>query len=250
MTFLNMWKQFITLLAGLGCTAAALAGPVLTVVTEDFAPYSYSENGKIVGYSTELVGVALQRAKIDYSLTIYPWARAFQMARSKPNVLIYSVVRTREREHQLQWIAAIAPRSVYVYKLAARHDIQVRTLSDLGRYRVAATRGDVVEEQLLALGLTGDLAALDESSLRKMVAGRVDLMVASELSIQAVCSNAHVACALLERTIAMPGVGEYYVAASLDTPAATVQALRAEFARLKASDFMQQTADKYGLSLK
>ncbi|WP_167761407.1 substrate-binding periplasmic protein [Duganella callida] len=228
----------------------ALAGPVLTVVTEDFAPYSYVECGRITGYSTELVETSLRRTKAGYSIHIYPWARAFRMARSQPNVLIFSVVRTPEREHQLQWIAPIAPRSVYVYKLAARRDVQVRALADLGRYRVAATRGDVVEEQLHALGLEADLATLDESNLRKMVAGRVDLMVASELSMKAICHNAHVSCGLLERTIAMPGVGEYYVAASLGTPAATVRALRDEFAKMKASSFMQQTADKYGLSLR
>jgi polar amino acid transport system substrate-binding protein len=229
---------------------AATALAPLTVVTEDLAPYSYAEGERITGYATELVQEALAQAGLDYTLHLYPWARAYQMAQTQPNVLIYSMVRTPERERRFQWIAQIAPRNVYLFKLATRHDIQVHTLEDLRPYRIASNRGDVVEEQLQLLGLTADLAATDESSLRKLAAGRVDLMVASELTMQGICERARIPCELLERTMIMPGLGEYYVAASLGTPAATVRALRAAFARLRNSGYMQRAAAKYGVPLK
>jgi polar amino acid transport system substrate-binding protein len=248
--FLLRWTGCIALAAGIDAAAAAAPLPPLTLVTETFMPYSYVERGQVTGYATELLAAALAHARIDYSVQIYPWARAFQMARTQPNVLIYSIVRTPEREDQFQWIAQIAPRSVYLFKLRSRHDIKAHTVDDLRRYRIAANRGDVVEEQLHQLGLNADLAALDEASLRKLVAGRVDLMVASERMLKDLCLRIAVRCEQLERVMLMPGLGDYYVAASLETPAATVHALRAELDKLKSSGFMQRTADKYGLTLK
>ena len=219
-------------------------------MTEEFAPYSYLEDGKVIGYSTDIVRALLSRAGLDYELGVYPWARAFQIAKSKPNVLIYSIVRTPEREHEFQWIAQIAPRSVYVYKLASRQDIHVKSVADLRPYRIGANRGDIVEDQLHQLGLQADLAAQDESSLRKLLVGRVDVMVASEPLIKSLCASMGVPLSSLERTIAMPGVTGYYVAASVGTPAATVHRLQVEFDKLRNTDFLQRTAAKYKLNLR
>lgn len=236
--------------ASLAAAGHAAAAPPLTLVTEDFAPYSYLDHGKVSGYATEVLASALVHAGIDYSVQIYPWARAFQMARTQPNVLIYSIVRTPEREAQFHWIAQLAPRSVYLYQLKSRRDIKVRTVDDLRRYRIGANRGDVVEEQLHHLGLTADLVSQDEASLRKLVVGRIDLMVASERMLQGLCQRIQVRCAQLERVMPMPGLGDYYVAASLGTPPATVQAVRGALDKLKSSGAMQRTADKYGVVLK
>lgn len=250
LTTRNNLIRWVGLVAALVMSTHAVAAPALELVTEEFAPYSYADHGKVSGYTTELLEAALAHAKIDYSVHIYPWARAFQMARTQPNVLIYSIVRTPQRETQFQWIAPIAPRSVYLYKLKSRHDIRVRSVEDLRHYRIGANRGDVVEEQLHALGLNADLAALDEFNLRKLIVGRLDLMVASELTLKDLCARIQVRCDKLERTMPMPGMGDYYVAASLGTPAATVQALRAELDKLKNLGQMQRLADKYGLTLR
>lgn len=247
LTFRNIFLIATTAVMAMPGGVAAIP---LTVVTEEFPPYNYAVGDKLEGYATEVVQAALQRSKIAYSIHSYPWARAFQMASSQPDVLIYSIVRTPERERQFYWIAPLAPRNVYLYKLASRRDIRVKTLADLRPYRIAANRGDAVEDQLRQLDLTADLGPLDETSLRKLLAGRVDLMVSSELVLKGICEQAKVSCAQLERTMIMPGMGDYYVAASLGTPSATVRALRAEFGKLRNSDFLQRTAEKYGVSIK
>lgn len=250
MVFINILDKWLRKLAAAivcGAVPGAMAATPLTVVTEEFAPYSYVERGEVSGYSTEVVRAVLERAGMAYSIQIYPWARALQMAATRPNVLIYSIVRTPQRENQFHWIAPIAPRNVYLYKLVARQDIQIHALADLKPYRIAANRGDVVEEQLHQLGLTADLSAKDVFSLQKLIVGRVDLMVATELSIEGVCQRAKVSCALLERSMQMPEISGYYVAASLGTPAATLQRLRQAFAQLHNSDAMRHIADKYGV---
>lgn len=243
-TLTRLIIAFATLLLAGGGYAAA----PLTVVTEEFPPYSYAQGGKLGGYSVEVVRAALDGAGLDYSMNIYPWARAYQMGRAQPNVLIFSIVRTPQRERQFQWIAQIARRNTYLYKLAKRRDVQVASVEELRRYRVAANRGDIVEEQLHELGVEADLSNQDQTSLRKLMAGRVDLMVASEASLKGICTSAGVPRSLLERSMAMPGLADYYVAASLGTPAATVRLLRAEFDKLRPR--MERLAEKYGVELK
>ena len=46
----------------------------LTVYTEEFPPYNFSEDGRIVGVSTEIVENIMNRTDLDYELAIYPWA--------------------------------------------------------------------------------------------------------------------------------------------------------------------------------
>jgi len=237
-------------MAALMLAGGAWAATPLTVVTEEFPPYSYAAGGKLAGYSVEVVQRALDGAGIDHSMTLYPWARAYHMGLSKPNVLIFSIVRTPEREQQFQWIAQIAKRSVYLYKLARRRDIRVATVADMRRYRIAANRGDIVEETLHQLGMESDLSDQDQTSLRKLMAGRVDLMVASEASIKGVCAGAGISCTLLERTMPMPGLTDYYVAASLGTPAETVRLLRAAFAKIKDTPLIDRLAEKYGVEVR
>jgi polar amino acid transport system substrate-binding protein len=236
--------------AGLALAFCAFAAAPLTVVTEEFPPYSYTRGGKLTGYSVDVVRAALDGAGLVYSISSYPWARAYQMAHSRPNVLIFSMVRSPEREQQFQWIAQIAKRSVYLYKLARRRDVNVATLEDMRRYRIAANRGDIVEEQLHHLGFDADLSNDDQTSLKKLMVGRVDLMVASEASIKGVCAAAGISCTLLERTMPMPGLTDYYVAASLGTPADTVRLLRAEFGKIKDSPLVDRLADKYGIEVR
>jgi len=232
---------------------AATSADRLTVVTEEFYPLNYTENGKLHGYAVDIAETLLARTHIAYDMTAYPWARAYQMAQRQPNVLIFSIVRTPKREKQFHWIAAISKRQVYLFKLAQRHDIKLQSMNDLFRYTIASNRDDVAQEQLEALGLTTgkhiDLSNRDASSLQKLVLGRVDLMVGTEAAMQGLCRDNGVDYGALERTLMLSDERGYYIAASIGTPAHTVDALRDEFGKLQKTNFLKKAADKYGVQL-
>ena len=42
------------------------------VVTEDWKPYNYEEDGVVKGSSTEIVQQVLDRAELDYRIGVYP----------------------------------------------------------------------------------------------------------------------------------------------------------------------------------
>lgn len=241
--------SLLGLLALYPAALPALGAAPLTVVTEEFPPFNYTRDGKLAGYAVEIVQALLAQAGVDYSMASYPWERAYRMAQLKPNVLIFSIVRTPRREALFQWIAPVARRKVYLYKLAKRHDVQLQSLNDLRRYRVAVNRSDVAQTQLQALGLELgrqiDLSSQDVTNIRKLAIGRADFIVATEFSIVALCAGAGVPFELLERTLMLPGDSDYYIAASLGTPPATVERLRAAFRKLQHAPALRRIDEKY-----
>ena len=90
----------------------------------------------------------LQRAKLDYHLNIYPWARAYKMAQEAPYVLIYSIGRSEKREAFFKWVDVIAPYDVYLYRLKNRPEIKVNNLADLKNFKIGAVRDDIRAQYL------------------------------------------------------------------------------------------------------
>lgn len=100
----------------------------LKVVTELSPPNQTRINNEVMGYSTEIVRLILAAANIDATIEIYPWARAYKMARSKPNTLIYSLAKTADREPLFHWIGTVAQFKLGFVKLSQRSDIVINSL--------------------------------------------------------------------------------------------------------------------------
>ena len=130
---------------GLWClfSVVAKAEDTLRVVTELSPPHQTLQQGEIGGLSTELVRATLARAEMGGQFEIYPWARAFRIARSQTNVLIYNMARTPEREDEFKWIGTVAAYQLGFVALTHRDDIQISSLQDAKGYTVAVQRDDL-----------------------------------------------------------------------------------------------------------
>ena len=161
--------------------ALPLAAENLRVVLEVSPPHQTYENGKVSGLTTAVVELMLQHAQISPQYEVYPWARAFRLAVATPNVLIYNMARTPEREQQFDWIGKVGSYKFGFLKLAARQDIQVNNLQDVRHYVVGAQRDDFSAEWLRTvakqpnsqLELQPDVL----ETWRLLVNGKLDLMI-------------------------------------------------------------------------
>ena len=103
------------LLAALGaCWALSAAAVDIHAYTEDVPPLNYVDKGKISGYSTEVLRLAAQEAGLSLSIEAQPWLRAYAAVQKSPNALLFTVVRTPEREAQFQWVGPI-DRAASIY---------------------------------------------------------------------------------------------------------------------------------------
>lgn len=155
----------------------------LSVVTESWYPYNYkNKQGEIVGSSTDYVKTVLARAEIPYAISLYPWYRSFNLARTKNNVLIYSILRTPIREDLFHWLCPLPGTLTHtLYKLTSRKDIKVERLEDIAQYSLNVTRGTFPHEFFTQHNILPanklQLGATNTTSIMILLKGRVDLIV-------------------------------------------------------------------------
>lgn len=169
----------------------------LAYLTEQYYPYNYAENGAVRGLSVDLLRLVWARMGVaERPVTVQPWARVYDAALTQPGTVAFSMARTPERETLFKWACPIDAVRFVLFSRAAD---TARTLSSssLEHLAVGTVRGDVAEAALLDLGhpVRIEPVADMELNLRKLDAGRLDLVAYEERSMRR----------LLERTGRDPG---------------------------------------------
>ncbi|HEX3140495.1 MAG TPA: transporter substrate-binding domain-containing protein [Rhizobacter sp.] len=230
-----MITRFIVGMALAGA-CAALPAQTIKAVTEA-SSYTFPKNGKVGGPASQIVETTLQRAGLtDYSIALYPWARAYDLALQQPNVLIYLIARTPAREAQFKWAGEFLHIEYHLYKLRDRKDIVVRNLQEARAYTVGVMRDDVRHEYLRSQGFNKlVVSAQNIDNFKKLINGQVQLVPMPERDAALLCEEAHVDCASLEKVYTLDALSSgIYMAYSKATPDDIVARTRAAFDRLKA----------------
>lgn len=236
----------------LSLCARAAATPVagLRVLTEEVPPLSYMRDGHPRGFAVELVAAVLGEAGLDEPIVIQPWARAWQAAVQQPDVLLFSVARTAEREAMFEWIGRISPRAIRVYALRGRSDIQVRDIADLHQYRVGVVAGTAALQLLNSKA--GKLPELDVTSshaanIRKLFLGRIDVLVALDLSVMHHLRESGVPLDSLQPLLTLDAEHPLYLVLSRNSDPLLAPRLRAAFERVMRSSLPARLQKKYHL---
>lgn len=166
---------------GILASSCAWAGG-LTLTTEDAPPYNYTNDaGKtILGSATEVVHELFKRANITYTIGMYPWVRAIDMAKSQKDTCVYSTTRTEEREKSFAWVGPVAPND-WVLFAKADSAIKLASVEDARKYKVGGYRGDAVTLYLQEQKFVIDEAINDDQNAQKLDAGRIDLWATGNL---------------------------------------------------------------------
>ena len=108
----------------------------LQIVTEEFPPYNFTQEGRVTGMSTDVVQAVCKQVHLDAHIQVYPWARAYEIALNEKNTLIFSIGKSPEREKLFQWAGSIAPVQSCLFALKTRPDIEVGTLEEARNYYI------------------------------------------------------------------------------------------------------------------
>jgi polar amino acid transport system substrate-binding protein len=161
---------------------AKAADTTLIFTTENYPPFNMVDpnNDNISGISTEKVKEIMHRAGETYTITAYPWARSFQMARTDANTCVFSTTRSPEREAMFKWVGPLVKNNWYIF---ARADDRrkPKSLEDLRPYVMGTYRNDAVAEFLTSKGFKTDIANADIDNPRKLLLQRFDFWATGEL---------------------------------------------------------------------
>ncbi len=162
----------------------------LTIISEDSPPFNFIKDGVLTGSSTEVVREILHRLDYKDDIQVMTWARAYHLALTQPNVVLFSTARTKEREHLFHWVGPIYKVRFGFYARKGSGPY-LPCLADAKKVGAIATYKDDVREQLLkALGFTNlDSSKSPVSNLKKLLSGRVDLWLYSNLGVPSVAGQ-------------------------------------------------------------
>lgn len=239
----------VLLLIGIFIGAPAF-GQSLQVVTEDYPPYNYSQDGKVVGFCTDVVREILKRADLDYSIHSHPWAESYKMAQTQPNVLIYSIARNVEREPLFKWVEVIARTEVYFFKLKSRTDIEIKTFDDIKKYKIGAVEDDFRAQWLIKQGIEDrlTLVANDMQNMHNLFDHKIDIFPIGEFVAYHLAHQEGRAFNNLEKTMYIKDMSaDLYMAFSNQTPDVVVEKCKQALFEIKQDGTYEIIKSKYAI---
>jgi polar amino acid transport system substrate-binding protein len=250
--------MFRTLMAcaGLCGLCHAAHATELEALTESLAPLSYEANGRVVGFSSELLDMMAAEARFTVKQQVLPWHRAYEMVGRQRNTLIYSLVRAPEREALFQWVGPISPRRMLLYKHRDRTDIAVKSLDDARAYRIGVTLESAAARSLTQQGFPRannqqaqapglDLGLNDQMNLKKFMARRLDLLVMLDWAAMYSARVEGLDPEDLQPVLVLDDSNSYWYGVSLSTPPDVAVKLNAALQRIKSDGRYQQLKQKY-----
>ena len=170
-----MNSLFITLaaLAIVGGTASAQS---LKVYTEVFEPLQIqAADGKLSGIAIDVVREIQKRTGNADPIQVVPWARSYQEIQAEPNVVLFSMTRTGERNPLFQWVGPI-DETVFSFYVKADSKVSIKTMEDAKKlHAIGVYRNDVRDLFLTKAGFTNlDRAPDNLTNVKKLMLGRID----------------------------------------------------------------------------
>lgn len=227
-------------------SAQPLIAKEFEILTEFDPPYSFKDaEGKPTGFGVEVVMQVQQRIGNNDPIEIVPWARAYRTILKRKNVVVFTMSRIASRESLFQWVGPlIANTWVLVAKKSSNLKIasleQARSLKS-----IAVVDGYAWNEYLVKKKFTNLVSLVSHSPGVKMLnAGRVQAIVSSNLSYQAVIANENLDPADFEVILRFEKV-EMYIAHSKATDATVVQNWQTAFNRMKEDGSLSKIEQKW-----
>lgn len=166
-------------------------GTVLLVVIINNSCFANEEeltivSARNVGMPSDIVRACIKESGRDFKINKLPWARAYNLATTRKNVLIYLLNITEDREPLFHWVGPMTTLDQNLYRLKTRTDIMVNTLEDAKKYKIGVIRGFANAKFLFDNGFTDindggqiDAVSNEKLNLRKFLGGRFDLLTMS-----------------------------------------------------------------------
>lgn len=228
-----MLKKLMFCIASMIVPVAATEIDDLTFLTEQYPPYNYERNGQVKGLSMAVFESLMARAgatRTAADVQVLPWVRAYETARSTPNTVLFSTIRTPAREELFKWVGPIAPDRTVL--LARQHDniilpsIAALNASDL---QVVVIRQDIGEQRLHDAGADPERlrTAIDNRSAMHMLArDRVDLWAYGEEAAYWLIAENGIEPSTFEPVFVLSDA-DLYFALNIETDDAVVRDLQA-----------------------
>lgn len=156
------------------------------MLTHEFPPYTYREEGKLVGINTDIIVKVLNAENVSFEIEVINWARAQQIVQNTPNTGLLAAGRSKVRENKYAWIGPLVSSKSFLFKLTSRKDIVINSTRDLHLYRIGITRRGVMVDTFEDMGLRAPknliLVSNASDTYKALFKDQADLILGSDLT--------------------------------------------------------------------
>ncbi len=246
---LSLITAFVFIIAA-SVNTEAVTSDTLTFAYTEYPPFTYTaEDGKAAGFSVDILQAMFQQAGIKAEMEAFPWKRAEMMVSQEKNILVFCA-RIAARENLYEWIGPVYPRTLSLYKLKNRSDIQIKGIEDVLRCRIGVVRGYASVNELTKIGIPEK--NLDETSdeilnIRKLYGNRLDLIPNNDMVLSYNLKKEGRSLNDVEKVfdITKEGVNDFHFAINKETDRIFVESLRQAFDRIKTDGTYDAVLRKY-----
>lgn len=127
----------------------------LDIVATEHELLQYREGGQLKGPTSDILKLLLQDREIANKTRFLPWARAYQIAKTQPNTLVLSMVKTKEREPYFHWITKVSELKRAFISLKSEGSAITSFKQAKAKFTVVV-RDSYSHRSLLNMGFTSD----------------------------------------------------------------------------------------------
>ena len=145
-------------------------------------PWVFSkDNGETIdGISTDIIKLTMKKSKIDYTITNYPWPRAFMMTERYKETCIYPTALSEQRKNKFKWVGPVGENIFTLFAIKGSK-IKLTKLEDAKKYSIAINFSSAIAELLKKKNFTR-LHEISENNriLLMLKKNRIDLWAANK----------------------------------------------------------------------
>ena len=165
--------------------------PVLKLVTEDYPPLTYAVGDSVMGFGAEVVKAIQAEVKSSDKIKIMDWSTAYNTALNEPNVIIFTMEKTPERDTSFYWVGPLGKNKTYLYAKADT-TLVIRSLEEAKFLKTIATTTDWFSEKYLQKnGFTNLISNYKPTDAVKLImSGDADAAVFTDLTVNQIVRQA------------------------------------------------------------
>ncbi len=228
----------------LGFAANATAG-TFSIMTEEYPPFNYTENGQLTGLSYDVMIELLKRVGHPNNIQVQSWSRSYKLIQAKDNRILFSMTRTKQREPLFKWVGPVATNK-WVFFAKKGSSIKINSLDDARTAkRIGTYKDDAAELFLKESGFTNIDSVIDDAvNVKKLLAGRIDLWIVGHLQGLHKARAAVGDSTVLEKVFDVKDT-QLYIAFSRSTPDAVIAKWQAALDGIKKDGTYDKILKKY-----
>jgi polar amino acid transport system substrate-binding protein len=223
-----------------------LYSQTLAIYCEDKAPAQIKNtDGTLSGFVVETVRELQKITGIRGNIEMVPWARGYHLASTYPDVMLFSMTRTKERDKLFYWVGPVNEANFYFYAKAASK-IKITSLEDAKKInKIGVYRNDVRDQMLTKAGFTNLVRSNDNvENINKLMQGRIDVYVSSNITMPGESLKAGITPTDL-KPLFLIAQAQTYIAVSKGTDPELPKSLNKALDEMKMDGSFKKLFEKY-----